>query len=111
MFCRRVTFLSLKGCSVLTTEVLESLILSWKELECLKVVSCKNIKDKDISPTLSTIFSTLKELKWRPDTKSLLPSSIVGTSMGKKGSRFFRKSRDLKFLFEDQNMLLDLIHR
>ncbi|XP_061997455.1 F-box protein At5g51380-like [Rosa rugosa] len=98
--CRRVTFLSLEGCSLLTTEGLESVILSWKELERLRVVSCKNIKDKDISPTLSSIFSTLIDMKWRPDTKSLLPSSIVGTSLGKKGSRFFRKSRDLKFLFD-----------
>nr|XP_004309039.2 PREDICTED: F-box protein At5g51380-like [Fragaria vesca subsp. vesca] len=98
--CRRVTFLSLEGCSLLTTEGLESVILSWKELEVLRVVSCKNIKDKDISPTLSILFSTLKDMKWRPDTKSLLPSSIIGTSLGKKGSRFFRKNRDLKFLFD-----------
>ncbi|KAH0979217.1 hypothetical protein GBA52_006394 [Prunus armeniaca] len=64
----RVKFLSLEGCSVLTTEGLESVILPWKELECLRVVSCKNIKDKEISPALSTLFSTLKELQWRPDT-------------------------------------------
>lgn len=95
-----MTFLSLEGCSLLTTEGLESVILSWKELEGLRVVSCKNIKDKDISPTLSILFSTLKDMKWRPDTKSLLPSSIIGTSLGKKGSRFFRKNRDLKFLFD-----------
>lgn len=104
-------FLSLEGCSVLTTEGLESVILPWKELECLRVVSCKNIKDKEISPALSTLFSTLKELQWRPDTKSLLPSSVFGTSIGKKGSRFFRKTRDLKMLFDDQNLLLDFIHR
>ncbi|KAL6291332.1 hypothetical protein ACE6H2_008842 [Prunus campanulata] len=109
--CRRVKFLSLEGCSVLTTEGLESVILPWKELECLRVVSCKNIKDKEISPALSTLFSTLKELQWRPDTKSLLPSSVFGTSIGKKGSRFFRKTRDLKMLFDDQNLLLDFIHR
>ncbi|XP_068316611.1 F-box protein At5g51380-like [Pyrus communis] len=91
--CRRVRFLSLEGCSVLTTEGLESVILPWKELECLRVVSCKNLKDKEISPALVTLFSTLKELQWRPETKSLPPSSIIGTIIGKKGSRFFRKSR------------------
>ncbi|KAJ0041314.1 hypothetical protein Pint_27267 [Pistacia integerrima] len=30
------------------------------------------------------LFSTLKELKWRPDTKSLLASSLMGTGMGRK---------------------------
>ncbi|XP_050156744.1 F-box protein At5g07670-like [Malus sylvestris] len=109
--CRRVKLLSLEGCSVLTTEGLESVILAWKGLECLRVASCKNLKDKEISPALSTLFSTLKELQWRPDTKSLLPSRINGTTIGKKGSRFFRKTRDLKMLFDDQNPLLEFIHR
>ncbi|KAB2598501.1 F-box protein [Pyrus ussuriensis x Pyrus communis] len=100
--CRRVRFLSLEGCSVLTTEGLESVILPWKELECLRVVSCKNLKDKEISPALVTLFSTLKELQWRPETKSLLPSSIIGTIIGKKGN--------LKMLFIDQNPPLEFIH-
>ncbi|KAF5480248.1 hypothetical protein F2P56_001011 [Juglans regia] len=89
--CRRVEFLSLDGCSLLTTEGLASVILSWKELRRLRVVSCKNIKDNEISPSLSTLFSVFKELKWRPDTKSLLPSSLVGTGMGKKGGKFFKR--------------------
>lgn len=83
--------LSLEGCSLLTTEGLEAVILSWKELENLIVVSCKHIKESDISPTLATLFSNLKELKWRPDAKSLLASSLVGSGMGKRGSKFFKK--------------------
>lgn len=90
--CRRVKFLSLEGCSLLKTEGLESVILFWKELERLKVVSCNSISDSEVSPTLSTLFTLLKELIWRPDTKSLLWSSLVGTGMGKKGGKFFKKS-------------------
>lgn len=91
-------FLSLEGCSLLTTEGLESVILQWKELQSLRVVSCKNIKESRISPALSSLFSILKDLKWRPDTKSLLPSSLIGTHMGKKGGRFFKKTWDIKVL-------------
>jgi len=75
---------------LLTTEGLESVIESWKDLECLRVVSCKNIKDSDISPALATLFTTLKELKWRPNTKHLLPSSLGEVNMGKKGGKFFK---------------------
>lgn len=89
--CRRVELLSLEGCSSLTTEGLASVILSWKELQSLRVVSCKNIKDSEVSPSLSTLFSVFKELKWRPDTKSLLPSSLAGIGMGKKGGKFFKR--------------------
>ncbi|KAJ1376965.1 Leucine-rich repeat domain superfamily [Sesbania bispinosa] len=92
IICRRVKLFYLEGCSLLTTEGLESVIDSWKEVQCLRVVSCKNIKDSDISPELATVFTTLKELKWRPDTKYLLPSSLVGISMGKKGGKFFKRT-------------------
>lgn len=88
---RWVKSVSIEGCSLLTTDCLESVILCWKELQSLRVVSCKNIKDRDISPALSTLFSLLIELKWRPDIKSHLPSNVLGTSMGKKGSRFFKR--------------------
>ncbi|KAF4385367.1 hypothetical protein G4B88_005699 [Cannabis sativa] len=88
--CRRVNILSLEGCSLLTTNGLESVILSWKEIVSLKVVGCKNIKDEEISPALSSLFSMLKELKWRPDTKSLLASSVIGANIGKRGGKFFR---------------------
>lgn len=90
-YYRRVKFVSLEGCSLVTTDCLESVILSWKEIGSLRVVACKNIKDKDISPALSTLFSLLKELKWRPDTRSQFTSSAMGTSIGKKGSRFFKR--------------------
>lgn len=83
---------SLEGCSLLTTEGLESVIDSWKELQCLRVGSCKNIKDSDISPALATLFTTLKELKWRPDTKYLLPSSLEEIGIGKKGGKFFKRT-------------------
>ncbi|KAF9600615.1 hypothetical protein IFM89_011198 [Coptis chinensis] len=94
--CRRVKFLSLEGCSLLTTDCLESVVLSWVELQQLKVVSCNNIKDSEVTPAMSTLFSALKELKWRPDTRSLLSSDLAGTGIGKKGGRFFKKGRCYK---------------
>ncbi|CAK9135143.1 unnamed protein product [Ilex paraguariensis] len=97
--CRRVKLLSLEGCSLITTGGLESVILSWKELDSLKVISCKHIKDMEVTPTLSTLFSALKDLKWRPDTKSLLSASLPGTGMGKRG-RFFKKPQDWKSLLD-----------
>uniref|UniRef100_A0A1J3HVB7 F-box protein n=1 Tax=Noccaea caerulescens TaxID=107243 RepID=A0A1J3HVB7_NOCCA len=88
---RRVRLLSLEGCSVLTTSGLESVILHWEELESMRVVSCKSIKDSEISAALSSLFSLLKELQWRPDTRSHLSSSLQGTGIGKRGSKFFKK--------------------
>ncbi|KAJ0267327.1 F-box protein [Hirschfeldia incana] len=88
---RRVRFLSLEGCSVLTTGGLESVVLRWEELESMRVVSCKNIKDSEISPALSSLFSLLKELTWRPDTRSHLSSRLQGAGIGKRGSKFFKK--------------------
>ncbi|KAF8092229.1 hypothetical protein N665_0421s0017 [Sinapis alba] len=88
---RRVRFLSLEGCSALTTGGLESVVLRWEELESMRVVSCKNIKDSEISPALSSLFSLLKELTWRPDTRSHLSSRLQGAGIGKRGSKFFKK--------------------
>ncbi|KAK9095459.1 hypothetical protein Scep_026928 [Stephania cephalantha] len=85
--CRRVKFLSLEGCSLLTTEGLEKVVLSWVELQRLRVVSCNNVKGSEVTPALSSLFSVLKELKWRPDTRSLL----AGTDLGRKGGRFFKR--------------------
>ncbi|XWS77266.1 hypothetical protein CRYUN_Cryun01aG0246400 [Craigia yunnanensis] len=92
--CRRVKLLSLEGCSLLTIKGLESVVLSWKELQRLIVMSCNNIKDTEVTPELATLFSVLKELKWRPDSRSLLSSNLAGTGMGKKGGRFFKRSKD-----------------
>lgn len=83
----------LEGCSLLTTEGLELVVHSWKELQSLRVVSCKNIKDSEISTALATLFITLKELRWSPDTKSLLSSSVTGITMVKKGGKFFKRAR------------------
>lgn len=88
--CRRVRLLSLEGCSLLTTGGLESVILNWKELKRLTVISSNNIKDSEITPDLATLFSVLKELKWRPDSRSLLSSGLAGTGVGNKGGRFFK---------------------
>ncbi|KAJ4952235.1 hypothetical protein NE237_029067 [Protea cynaroides] len=90
--CRRVKFLSLEGCSLLTTDGLESVILSWKELRRLRVGSCNHIKDSEVTPALSSLFSVLKELKWSPDSRSLLSSGLAGTGVGKKGSRIFKRA-------------------
>ncbi|GMI75832.1 hypothetical protein like AT5G07670 [Hibiscus trionum] len=92
--CRRVKLLSLEGCSLLTIKGLELVVTSWKELQRLRVMSCNNIKDTEITPELATLFSTLKELIWRPDSRSLLSSNLAGTGMGKKGDRFFKRSKD-----------------
>ncbi|EEF50315.1 F-box/LRR-repeat protein, putative [Ricinus communis] len=88
--CRRVRLLSLEGCSSLTTGGLEAVILNWKELQRLRVMSCNKIKDNEVSPALASLFSVLKELKWRPDSRSLLSSSLAGTGVGNKGGRFFK---------------------
>ncbi|CAL9006713.1 unnamed protein product [Prunus brigantina] len=88
--CRRVKLISLQGCSLLTTGGLESVLLCWKELQRLRVVSCNNITDSETTPALASLFSVLKELTWRPNTRSLLSSSLAGTGMGLKGGRFFK---------------------
>ncbi|XP_010264313.1 PREDICTED: F-box protein At5g51380-like [Nelumbo nucifera] len=88
--CRRVKYLSLERCSLLTTDGLESVVLSWKELQRLRVVSCNNIKDNEVTPALSSLFSVLKELKWRPDSRSLF-STLSATGVGKKGGKFFKR--------------------
>ncbi|PKA61095.1 F-box protein [Apostasia shenzhenica] len=85
--------LALEGCSKITTEALESVILSWSDLQRLIVISCNNIKDDEVSPALSNLFSNLKEFKWRPDSKSVLSVNLHGTGIWKKGGKFFRKSR------------------
>ncbi|CAA6656147.1 unnamed protein product [Spirodela intermedia] len=87
--CRMVKFLSLEGCSLLTTEGLEAVILSWMDLQSLRVVSCNRVRDSEITPALANLFSWLKELKWRPDSRSVLMESLAGTGMGKKGGRLF----------------------
>eukprot|EP01018_Ginkgo_biloba_P024851 Gb_27221 [translate_table: standard] len=89
--CRRVRCLSLEGCSLLTTGGLEAVVLAWKDFQRLRVVSCNNIRDTEITPSLASLFSVLKELKWRPDTKSVLAASLAGTGMGQKGGRFFKR--------------------
>ncbi|XP_020263136.1 F-box protein At5g07670-like [Asparagus officinalis] len=89
--CRRVKLLSLEGCSQLTTEGLESVVLLWTDLKSLTVVSCNNVRDDAVSPALSNLFTVLKEFKWRPDSRSVLAMSLAGTGMGKKGGRFFNR--------------------
>ncbi|XP_042038488.1 F-box protein At5g51380-like [Salvia splendens] len=84
---RSIRSVSLEGCSLLTTEGLESVVLSWIEIDRLKVISCSNVKDSEITPELATLFSDLKELKWRPDSRSLLSASLTGTGVGEKGGK------------------------
>ncbi|KAI3693884.1 hypothetical protein L1987_76839 [Smallanthus sonchifolius] len=88
--CRRVASLSLEGCSLLTMDGFEPVVHSWKELKRLKVVSCNNVKDSAMTPELATLFSLLKELKWRPDSKSFLSSGLEGTGVWQKGGRSFK---------------------
>ncbi|KAG0449321.1 hypothetical protein HPP92_020670 [Vanilla planifolia] len=93
IICRRVKLLSLEGCSKITTEGLESVILALNELQSLVVISCNGIRDDAISPALASLFSTLKEFKWRPDSKYVLHMNLEGTGIGKKGGKFLRASR------------------
>ncbi|XP_076942344.1 F-box protein At5g07670-like [Bidens hawaiensis] len=88
--CRRVVSLSLEGCSLLTMDGFDPVVLSWKELKRLSVVSCNNIKDSAMSAELATLFSVLKELKWRPDSRSILSSGFEGTGVWQKGGRNFK---------------------
>lgn len=88
---RTIRSLSLEGCSLLTTQGLESVVLSWKELDRLRVVSCHNIKDSEITAELATLFCVLKELKWQPDSKSRLSASLEGSGVGQKGGRSLRR--------------------
>lgn len=46
--------------------------------------------DSAVTPALATLFSVLKELKWSPDSRSLLSSSLAETDLRKKGGRFFK---------------------
>lgn len=89
--CRWVKLLSLERCALLTIGGLETVVLSWNELERLRVVSCNGIKDSEVTPELASLFTVLKELKWRPDSRSLLSSNLAGTGMGKKGGKFFTR--------------------
>ncbi|MFS7911783.1 hypothetical protein Hanom_Chr02g00122151 [Helianthus anomalus] len=61
-----------------------------KEVKRLKVVVCNNIKDSAMSPDIATLFSLLKELKWRPDSKSILSSGLEGTGVWQRGGRCFK---------------------
>ncbi|XP_076898602.1 F-box protein At5g51370-like [Bidens hawaiensis] len=89
--CRRLKFLSLEGCSRLTTGGLESVVLSLKELKNLRVISCKNIKEDEVTPALSTLFYNLKDLKWTPNNRSLLSTSLSSSGFVKRGGKFFKK--------------------
>ncbi|KAJ9553518.1 hypothetical protein OSB04_017563 [Centaurea solstitialis] len=88
--CRRLKFVSLEGCSRLTTQGLEAVVLSWEELESLKVISCKNIKDDEFTPASSAFFSALKEFQWRPGNTPLQSTSLLCSGMGKRGGKFFK---------------------
>ncbi|CAI0404802.1 unnamed protein product [Linum tenue] len=90
--CRGVKLLYLEGCSLVTTEGLESVLLTWNEIEQLKIESCRKINDGEISPELSNLFCGLKELRWRPDSKSILAAGLMETGIGEKGRKFFSKS-------------------
>ncbi|XP_076913044.1 F-box protein At5g51370-like [Bidens hawaiensis] len=89
--CRGMNSVSIEGCSRLTTQGLEAAILSWKELESLKVISCKEIKDDDVTPMLSVLFSDLKDFKWCPGNASCLSTILSSSDMGKRGAKFFKK--------------------
>ena len=77
----------------MTTAGIEAVVVTWKDLNTLQVSSCGSVKDSEISPALATVFSILKVLKWRPDTKSLLTESLAGTGVGQIGGKFFKRGQ------------------
>ncbi|CAH1445663.1 unnamed protein product [Lactuca virosa] len=82
--CRRVKFLWIEGCSRVTTEGLESVVLSLKELESLKVISCKNMKDDECSP-----FDSLQLHGYRgtmKKDKSVVIENPSGSGVAKSSS-------------------------
>ena len=83
--------MSIEGCSRLTTQGLETVVLSWKELESLTVISCKNIKDDEVTPMLSALFSDLKDFKWCPGNMSDLSTRLLSSDMGRRGGKFFKR--------------------
>lgn len=90
--CRRITLLDLKGCPSLTTEGLEFVVHSWADLERLRIVSCNNIRDSEVTPALSSLFSVLKEFTWRPDSRSIIASIRAGMGMGSKRRSSFKRA-------------------
>ncbi|KAL8257367.1 hypothetical protein R6Q59_029408 [Mikania micrantha] len=89
--CRGMKFVSIERCSRLTTQGLEAVVISWKKLESLKLISCKNIKDDDVTPMLSVLLSDLKDFKWCPGNTSFLSTRLSSSDMGKRGAKFFKK--------------------
>jgi F-box/leucine-rich repeat protein 2/20 len=90
---RRVRFLSLEGCALLTTSGIEAVVVMWRELHTLQVSCCDSVSDSEIGPALAAVFSMLKVLKWCPDIKSLLAESLAGTGVGQAGGKFFRRAQ------------------
>lgn len=64
---------------------------------------CNNIKDEEINPALSNVFAALKDLKWEPDSRSRLSSSLAGTGIGMRGSKFFNDWKSLPASFRTKS--------
>jgi hypothetical protein len=90
--CKRVKLLGLEGCSLVTTNGVDSVVQAFKDLQRLRVTFCDNIRDSELSPALCDRVLTLKEFSWRPDTKSVLAAGLAGTGVGQKGGRFLRRA-------------------
>ncbi|CAH8365920.1 unnamed protein product [Eruca vesicaria subsp. sativa] len=88
-FHKRVELLYLEHCSFMTIGGLESVLLSCKGLQRLVVVSCSKIKDNEVTPQLASLFSVLKELKWRPVRRYLLSADLESIGMWGKGGKVF----------------------
>ncbi|KAI9073106.1 hypothetical protein K1719_044936 [Acacia pycnantha] len=53
---------------------------------------CRRVKLLSLDGCSLLSANNRRELRWRPDTKSLLPSSLMEVSMGKRGGKFFRRT-------------------
>ncbi|KAL2632908.1 hypothetical protein R1flu_004387 [Riccia fluitans] len=86
--CRKIRLLYLDGCSLITAAGLEEIILLCNDLQRLRVVHCNNIRESELSLKVDAIIVTLKEFRWRPDTKSLLTRN---PNINQAGRWFLRK--------------------
>ncbi|KAJ7552403.1 hypothetical protein O6H91_06G054300 [Diphasiastrum complanatum] len=85
--CRRIKRISLEGCSLLTTAGLEMVLLTWKDLQRLRLIFCSKINSAEISAAFADCLGSLKEFIWRPD----LGSVLAGTGLGQRRGKFFTK--------------------
>ncbi|KAJ4727198.1 F-box protein [Melia azedarach] len=102
--CLAIEELQLQRCQLRDKHSLEALFLVCENVSEIAFQNCWGLEDdvfglaticrrvKVLSLEGCSLLTTavLKELKWRPDSRSLLAAGLAGTGVGKKGVRFFQ---------------------